>query len=301
MKRPNFRRLVQSLRGAAAAATVIGVLAGTASGAFAASEPDVFALTNANQLLRFNESRPDRILSTVSISGLQSNERVLGIDFRPLTGELYAVGSSNRLYTVDPSSGMAQQVGSSTFAVALDFDKEIGVDFNPQADRLRIVTDKGQNLRVVPRLGMANDGAVVDGDAMTAGVQPDKPLNFMKGDRNSGTPNAVGAAYINNVANAQSTVLYNIDSDRDILVTQTPPNDGVLNTVGKLGVNASDVVGFDIFTDEDGDNGRAAIRKGNSNSSQFYTTDLTSGKAKMKDKGTIGGGQVVRDIAVDIR
>lgn len=302
MNRSTISRWGQVLRGAVATLVITGALIGTTTGAAAASEPDVFALTTSNQLLRFNESRPDRILSQVDISGLQPNEQVLGIDVRPLTKELYAIGSSNRLYIIDPSSGAAQQVGTGTFAVALDFNNEIGIDFNPQVDRLRVVTDKGQNLRIIPRLGGATDGTVVDGDANPAnGIQPDTSLayNTTTPDRNAGrTPRVVAAAYINNVANAPSTTLYDIDAGLDILATQLPPNAGTLNTVGALKVNASDVVGFDIFTDEDGDNARASIRKGNSNSSQFYTVDIKSGRAKVKSKGTIGGGQVVRDIAI---
>jgi hypothetical protein len=282
-----------------AGATLLGVLAG-ASGAQAASEPTVFALTTSNQLLSFNEARPDRILSSVSIKGLQNNESVLGMDFRPVDKQLYAVTSANRLLIVDTASGNTRQLGP-TFAVALDFDKEIGVDFNPQVDRIRVVTDKGQNLRLVPDTSVANAGTVVDGDPNTAGVQPDTRLQYNTNprDRNAGRqPNVVAAAYTNNIPMVPSTTLYVIDSDLDVLAIQNPPNAGTLNTVGSLKLHASDLVGFDIFSDEDGDNARAAIRKGNDSSSRFYTVDLSSGRAKMKDKGKIGGGALVRDIAV---
>jgi len=42
------------------------------------------------------------------------------------------------------------------------------------------------------------------------------------------------------------TVLYDIDSGVDALLIQNPPNGGTLNTVGALGINATDEVGFDI-------------------------------------------------------
>jgi hypothetical protein len=294
------RRLVQAVRGMLAGAALLGVLAG-ATGVQAAGEPTVFALTTGNQLLSFNEARPDRILSSTSINGLQSSERVLGMDFRPVDRQLYAVTSANRLLIVDTATGNTRQLGP-TFAVTLDFDQEIGVDFNPQVDRIRVVTDKGQNLRLVPDTGMANAGTVVDGDPNTAGVQPDGRLqyNLNPRDRNAGRqPNVVAAAYTNNVPMAPATILYVIDSDLDVLATQNPPNAGTLNTVGGLKLNASDLVGFDIFTDEDGDNARAAIQRGGDSSSRFYTVDLSSGRAKMKDKGKIGGGGVlVRDIAI---
>jgi hypothetical protein len=225
---------------------------------------------------------------------------VLGMDFRPVDRQLYAITSANRLLIVDTASGNTRQLGP-TFAVTLDFDQEIGVDFNPQVDRIRVVTDKGQNLRLIPDTGMANAGTVVDGDPNTAGVQPDGRLQYSLNprDRNAGRqPNVVAAAYTNNVPMAPATVLYVIDSDLDVLATQNPPNAGTLNTVGRLKLNASDLVGFDIFTDEDGDNARAAIQRGGDSSSRFYTVDLSSGRAKMKDKGKIGGGVLVRDIAI---
>lgn len=274
----------------------LGVLLATALPARAGdSEPNVFALTTTNELLTFNESRPDRILSRLPIMGLPSGERILGIDMRPADKQLYAVGSTSQLYTITLTTGMANPIGTP-FVIPLDFTNEIGIDFNPVPDRLRIVTDKGQNLRVNP-----NNGAVVDGDPARDGIQPDGTLMYVSGDRNQGTGRIVGAAYINNVAGATTTTLYDIDSQRDILAIQDPPNSGGLKTVGALGVNASDVVGFDIFTDEDGDNARAAIRVGSNNSTQFFTVNLGTGRVRLKDKGTIGGGQLVRDIAIDLR
>jgi hypothetical protein len=301
MDRSRFRtRVARSIRGMLAGAALLGVLVGGVSEAQAASAPTVFALTTSNQLLRFNEARPDRILSRVSIKGLRNKERVLGMDFRPVDKQLYGVTSANRLLIIDTATGRTRQVGP-TFAIKLDFDDEIGVDFNPQVDRIRVVTDEGQNLRLVPDTGMANAGTVVDGDPNTAGVQPDGRLqyNTNPADRNAGRrPNVVAAAYTNNVASAPATVLYVIDSNLDVLDTQTPPNAGTLNTVGKLRVNASDLVGFDIFTDANGDNARAAIRKSGDDSSRFYTIDLSSGRAKMKDRGKIGNDVTVRDIAI---
>jgi hypothetical protein len=258
------------------------------------SEPTVFALTTGNQLLRFNESRPDRIQGQVALSGLADGEQMLGIDFRPATGQLFGLSSASQLYVIDTNSGVATKVGG-VFVIPLNYSGEIGFDFNPTVDRIRIVTDTGQNLRANP-----DTGAVVDADPNTPAVDPDGALVYAGSDSNAGKqPNVVGAAYTNNVAGATTTMLYGIDSDLDILAIQNPPNAGTLNTVGGLRVDASDLVGFDIFSDEDGDNARAAIRQGTNAQSQFYTVDLSSGRARMKSKGTIGGGQVIRDIAID--
>ena len=46
----------------------------------------------------------------VSISGLQIGETLVGIDVRPATGVLFGVGSSNRVYTINTSTGLATQV-----------------------------------------------------------------------------------------------------------------------------------------------------------------------------------------------
>jgi hypothetical protein len=281
-------------RGGAALALALGLAAGAAPAAHADSDPDVVALTTANELVRFNDARPDRILARVAVSGLAQGESLLGIDVRPATGQLFGVSSASKLYVIDVATGAATPSGAP-LAPALSYDNEIGVDFNPVVDRLRIVTDKGQNLRV-----NVDTGAVADNDANTPGLQPDGNLAYAAGDSNAGrTPNVVAVAYTNSFAGATTTVLYDIDSDRDVMAAQTPPNAGTLNTVGGLGLNATDRIGFDIFTDEDGDNARAVITKG-SEPAKYYTIDLTSGRAKAKAKGTIGGGSglPVRDIAI---
>jgi outer membrane protein assembly factor BamB len=277
-----------------AALAALGLLLAPAPSARADSEPDVFALTTANRLLTFNESRPDRILADVAITGLAEGERLLGIDVRPANGRLYAVSSASQLYTIDPSTGAAAPSGAP-LDPALDYSDAIGIDFNPVVDRLRIVTDNGQNLRV-----NVDTGAVADNDPVQSGVQPDGALAFAAGDRNAGAaPSVVAAAYTENFAGATATVLYVIDSELDILATQNPPNAGALNSRGGLQIDASELAGFDIFTDEDGNNARAVFRPSGGGQSNFYTVDLSSGRARMKSKGAIGGGgQQIQDIAI---
>ena len=48
-----------------------------------------------------------------AITGLQGGEIILGIDFRPLTKQLYALGSTSRLYTLDTRTAVATQVGTA--------------------------------------------------------------------------------------------------------------------------------------------------------------------------------------------
>jgi hypothetical protein len=242
-------------------------------------DPDLqpaYALTQSNTLLGFRTANADRIRSQVTIGGLQAGESLVGIDFRPATGRLYGVGTSNRIYVIDATTGSAVAINTVPFTPALS-GSEFGVDFNPQVDRLRVVSNTGQNLRINP-----DTGAV---------ASVDKSLAFATTDRNAGrTPSVVGAAYTNNFAGTTSTVLNDIDSGLDVLATQSPPNDGTLNTVGRLGADFQDVTGFDISTRKSREVAFA------SSGSRLFNVDLQSGKAR--HRGTIGKGASVRDIAL---
>lgn len=246
----------------------------------------IFGVTTSNRLVKFHSFTPGSVISAVNISGLQLGETVLGIDFRPANRRLYALGSSNRLYTVDTSTGAATQVGASTFMTPL-LGIEFGFDFNPAVDRIRIVSDLDQDLRAHP-----DTGAI---------VAVDGTLAYAAGDPNAGqNPNVVGAGYTNSFAGTSTTTLYDIDSNLDVLVTQNPPNAGTLNTVGPLGVNASSVVGFDIVTvgtpSGPSNAGLAAIRLEGETTSRLYMINLSTGAATLVEP--IGGGEAIRGFAV---
>jgi hypothetical protein len=169
---------------------------------------------------------------------------------RPLNGQLYALGSTNRLYTINTSSGAATAVGTTPLALT---GSNFGFDFNPTVDRIRIVSETGVNLRVNPADGVA----VVDGAL------------------NPGTPAVTGAAYTNNFAGATSTVLYDIDSTTDQLFRQDPPNNGTLVAVGSLGANVTAANGFDIG----GTSGTAFAALTVGSAGYIYTINLTTGAA----------------------
>ena len=117
----------------------------------------------------------------------------------------------------------------------------IGFDFNPTVDRIRLTTNTGQNLRLNPETG------VVGTNPDTGEPTIDGEIAFADDDENAGAGVAVvGSAYTNSVADAEETQLFVISDANDVLALQDPPNDGVLNTVGELGINVSQVVGFDI-------------------------------------------------------
>src|SRR5262249_17421238 len=165
------------------------------------------------------------------------------------------------------------------------------VDFNPVPDRLRVVSDADQNLRLNP-----NNAAV-------AGV--DGTLSYAATDASANAdPNIVGVAYTNNYAGATSTTLYFIDSGMDILGIQgsiggspVSPNTGQLSTVGKLNVDTTDLVGFDIAPVTNA--AFASLTPQGADQSQLYTINLSTGAAT--PIGTIGGGQLIRDIAFAVR
>ncbi|NJK68651.1 MAG: DUF4394 domain-containing protein [Microcoleus sp. CSU_2_2] len=264
--------------------------------------PTAYALTVRNgveRIVGFNEAAPRAILNDVAVTGLQPGESLLGIDFRPANGLLYGLGSSNRLYAIDPVTGAASQVGSGQFAVPLT-PGAAGLDFNPTVDRIRFVNQAGQNGRLNP-----DTGAIVDFDTLTGGIQLDRNLVYATGDslrdsfasRNSNNPPVgAGAAYVNNFAGATSTTLFVIDSNADVLVRQDPPNNGVLNTIGSLGIDASSVLGFDIRSVGGNETALAAIDV--SGVSSLYRINLTTGQAAIV--GQIGDGRGVKGLALTL-
>jgi len=248
--------------------------------------PTAYALTvrnGAETIVGFNEAAPGAILSDAAVTGLQPGESLLGIDFRPANGLLYGVGSSNRLYAINPVTGAATAVGNTPFAVPLT-PGAAGFDFNPTVDRIRFVNQAGQNARLNP-----DTGAIVDFDTLTGGIQLDANLAYAAGDRNFGNPGAgMGAAYVNNFAGATSTTLFVIDTNLDVLVRQDPPNNGALNTIGSLGVDAGTVLGFDIRSVGGNETALAAIQVGGVSS--LYNINLTTGQASIVSQIGDDGG-----------
>src|SRR5918994_5247503 len=210
---------------------------------------DTFGLTSANRLVSFNRAAP-AVRTAVAISGLQSGEQLLGIDIRPAgmpAGELYALGSTGRVYTINTTSGAATQksqlaadsADATNPFTALD-GADFGVDFNPVVDRLRMVSNTGQNLRI-----NVDTGATTTDDA----------LNSAGATRTGIT----ATAYTNSFASACRTTLFYIDTATDSLLTTTDPNAGTLTELGSLGVNADSSSGYEIITAADGTSSAIAV------------------------------------------
>ncbi len=285
----------------------------------------VLASTTRNELIRFNAGQPATVLSRLALTGMQPDERLAGIDFRPANGKLYGIGTTLRLYTIDTSTGRATQVGSAPLALRL-LGTEFGFDFNPVVDRIRLVTDKGENLRVHP-----DTGALVDSDAARSGVQIDGPLRYDEEDQNGGRlPRISAAAYTNGVMGAapgapdapKTTTNFAIDAILGALVTlgtrersspafaPATPNTGLLFTVGTLGVQPDGPVSFDIASAAPGAPGTpGAAQSGHKtgvafaafiplgkNAATLYQVNLETGAATAL--GVIDRGEPVTGIAI---
>jgi hypothetical protein len=242
-------------------------------GAKAAVAQVVYGLTADNRIISFDDAKPNQVLSTVAVSGLQPGERLVGIDFRPsnvaastpgTVGRLYGVGSGSAIYTIDPATGTATNrtplvlsVGGPAVLLA---GSSFGVGFNPVPDRLRIHSDADQNLRV----NVDNGVTIVDGT-----------LRYTDG---SGDPTFVGTGYLNNDNDpATGTALYAIDSRLDALAVVGDANAGTSAVVGPLGVDTDAAVGFDIAFP--GNTAYAALSESASGKSTLFTIDLATGTA----------------------
>jgi hypothetical protein len=219
------------------------------------TNPVAYAADKENNLHIFDPTKPETTIKK-QVMGLQNGETITGLDMRPATGQLYALGSSNSLYTINTASGAASPINTTAFATAIP-GVSYGFDFNPTVDRIRVVSSSGQNLRLHPVTGVI---AATDANL------------------NPGNPGISGAAYTNNFPGATATVLYDIDHISGKLYKQDPPNDGKLTEVGSLGINIDAANGFDIGGSSN--KGYALLSSGNN--TKLYMIDLVSGKGEAK-------------------
>jgi hypothetical protein len=248
----------------------------------------VIGLTDRGRLVHFRTDSPRRTRDIGTVAGLMGNDTTLvGIDFRVQDGKLYGVGNGGGVYTIDTTTAKAQFVNALT--VPLD-GTNFGVDFNPAADRLRIISDTGQNLAHNVNAG----GVTVANGTLTYTAPPATPVPAV---------GLSGAAYTNNdvapAGTATATTLFDLDTTMDQIVIQSPPGNGILVATGKLGFDAGPSAGFDIYS---------RLVRGVTISNDafatlsvkgkyfFYRVNLTTGRASL-----VGGfdDQVV-DIAVPL-
>ncbi|SHI56422.1 protein of unknown function [Hymenobacter daecheongensis DSM 21074] len=223
-------RLLAALKGTALAALLTG------AAALPAAAQTAYGLTvdlsNSYSLATFQITAPGTFTATAAITGLAAGQDIVGIDTRPATGQLFALGYNDaaatnnaQLYSLS-TTGALTPVGSvQTLALGTDGTR-IGFDFNPTVDRIRVTAANGANFRLNPATG---------GIAATDGT-----LAYATTDANAGqTPGVGSSAYTNSYIGSTATTLYNLDEAASRLVTQNPPNNGTLNTVGPLGVSTN--------------------------------------------------------------
>ena len=290
------------------AAISAGLLTLLATSGTALAQPSdghtIYGVTsNGNRLVKFPANNPGAatpVTTSGNITGLGAGETVIGIDFRPVNGLLYAVTTSaigdetsgtGRIYTIDKNTAAATLVpGSATLQLSGAY---YDIDFNPVPNALRIVSSNGQNLRVTNVSG---------GDLNMNNV--DTNLSYASGGPST-TPRVGGIAYT--PATSGATTMYDVDYENDLVSTQgavgggtgaASPNSGVLNRVGATGVNVTNLFGFDIETD-----GTAyasaqttGAEGGVSRGSTLYTVNLTNGA--LAPLGPVNG-DLLDAIAVD--
>lgn len=259
-------------------ATIVPVLATLALAGIASAEL-AYGITQEQRLITFNTNAPDAVISGLAISGLANNEVLMGIDVRPNDNLLYALGSQNNLYRLNPATGAASLVGALSMPLN---GTAFGFDFNPTGPvALRIVSNTDFNYRL-PTPGV--DGTVV----------MDTSLAYVAGDSRFGVnPNITHVAYTNSVPGATSTMLYAIDAGQDTLVRFGSANAGTLNTVGTLGMglnsDINELGGFDISGQTA--MAYAATRNTSLSASTLWGINLATGQGM--NLGEIGGGSVL--------
>lgn len=242
---------------------------------------DTYALTSAGRLLSLLRVS-GQVVAQAQLTGIPAGEALLGLDVRPKDGALYVLTAAGKLYTVDPATGAASAAivlkndasdASDPFAALSG--TTFGVDFNPVADRLRVVTDMGQNLRI-----NVDTGATITDLAI-----------------NPSSAKLSAAAYTNSFGAACRTQLYVVDGTAGTLSLQNPPNDGILVAVGSLGSLAAPVVAFDIATAEDGSNA-ALLVVSNATSTSILDVSLSSGAASGARAVTLASGETLLGVAL---
>ena len=257
-------------RAAVATAGALAVALSAAAPAQAAEA--LYGVTDSNSLVTLHSDSPGALRASVPITGLQEGEQVLALDLRPKSGQLYVLGSTSRVYVINPASGAAHSLGNP-FSPALA-GSNFGLDVDPVADRLRIVSDGRQNLRLNPE-----DGQVAGQDGTLA---------YADGDPGAGTtPSFAADAYTGDGK------VFIIDTARDIIGTTAAAVDGKVTTVGPLNVDLQEPVSFDIAAD-----GRAWVagRVAGQGHSSLFVVDLATG-ALTPSAPNSAAGAVLRGIA----
>ncbi|MFG3037422.1 DUF4394 domain-containing protein [Streptomyces sp. NPDC048330] len=241
-------------------------------------------LTGDQRLVEFDVKKPSRTWSLGKVWGLSGDTKLVGIDFRVQNEKLYGVGDRGGVYTLNTTNARAMKVSQLTVALA---GTTFGVDFNPAANRLRVISNTGQNLRHNIDDAAAPLTTTVDGMLTNPTTPPSTAMGV------------TGAAYTNNDLNASTaTTLFDLDTMADRIALQSPANAGSLAPTGNLGVNADLDAGFDIYFDAAAGMNHGFATIGTGGSYRLYSVNLLAGKAT--DKGAFPKKYQVTDIALPV-
>ncbi len=239
---------------------------------------------------------------TVAITGVAAGESLVGIDYRPQTGQLYALGvtdaaDTGTLYLLDPQTGTATVVGTAGGIAYVDAAGTpvdlpaaaggYGFDFNPTVDRVRVTTQTGLNFRINPNNGAPVDGNLNNTTTPPAGTNTD-------GSINGGGTGVSGAAYTNSFGQSLTggvTTQYVIDATTNNLFIQNPPNSGTVTAgvaimIGDVALDFTEVSGFDIPFEVRTTASNAPVQSGVAfaaltvaGEQRMYSIDLVTGQA----------------------
>ncbi|MEU4539698.1 DUF4394 domain-containing protein [Streptosporangium sp. NPDC023825] len=300
-----------------AAVVALGTMASTVAGsapAMAGLRPgiDVIGLTGDQRLVGFEIRSPGRTRDLGRVRGLAGDTALVGIDYRVRNGKLYGVGNQGGVYTL---SGPARAVKVSQLTVPLS-GVDFGVDFNPAADRLRVISDTGQNLRHnlddpagAPAAGQTvADGPLTGPQTRPPSDPPTAPAAGAPGDPSFApvvaeavATGVSGAGYTNNdLSPATATTLFDVDTTAARVSLQSPANAGTLVATGNLRVAATGAAGFDVHSSlRNGvtvsNSAFAALKVGGRYG--FYGINLLTGAVNY-NYGLFPANRQVRDIAI---
>ncbi|MEU3262431.1 DUF4394 domain-containing protein [Streptomyces bacillaris] len=241
-------------------------------------------LTADQHLVQFDVDRPAKPMNIGKVSGLRGDTKIVGIDFRVQNEKLYGVGDKGGIYTLNTTNAKAMKVSQLTITLT---GKHFGVDFNPAANRLRVISDTGQNLRHNIDDNAAPLTTITDGTL----TNPTTPPTTARG--------VTAAAYTNNDLNpATATTLFDIDTTTDRVSLQSPANAGTLAPTGNLGINAGPNAGFDIHTSSKSGTNHGFATLNTGKTMRLYHVDVLTGAAQ--DLGAFPRQKQVTDLSLPI-
>jgi Domain of unknown function (DUF4394) len=239
----------------------------------------IYAIDSQNRLVTFDSASPSVLTSArtiklpplVTYDSNRPTERIVSLAFRaadgPATTKLWGLTNYGNivplnLATADIGTPVIKNISLNGTAFGFGFDPASTVN-------MLLVSNLDQNLRI-----KFNTGEVFT----------QTPLSYFMGS--PADPNVVAFSYDNNLNGVSQRIPYMIDSAADTLVMLLFPfSDGVLKTVGPLGVNASEITSLTIYTTgtvgSPVNTAFAAITSPGDSASKLYTIDLTTGAASL--------------------